>query len=107
MLVGFGGSRRGVGFAAGAFAAAAIASGLATSTAAAEKPPKRLYACVTEEYNTLNLSSRRADCPRGQFKISWVANGRKGARGPQGEPGPAGPAGANGATGPQGPAGPA
>jgi hypothetical protein len=60
---------------------------------------------VTEQYNTLNLSSRRAECPRGQFKISWVANGRKGPRGPQGEPGPVGPAGAKGDTGPQGPAG--
>jgi hypothetical protein len=67
----------------------------------------RLYACVTAQFKTLNLSSAKARCPDGQQKISWRI---KGERGPQGGRGPkgsggAGPAGPKGDTGAQGPKG--
>ena len=89
-------------------------------TGAAEK---RLYACVTERFKTLNLTTADGGCPRGQDKISWSAAGRRGARGGAGRPGNtgargavgpagatgpagvAGPKGADGARGPEGPAG--
>jgi hypothetical protein len=61
--------------------------------------PKRVYACVTSTYGTLNLSNATRACPNGQKKISWDANGKRGARGP------AGPAGNNGAAGATGPTG--
>lgn len=84
----------------------------------------RLYACVTGNYGTLNLTSAGARCPLGQHKISWGsgtrgpagragvagepgAAGASGAKGDAGAVGAAGPAGATGAPGPStGPAGP-
>ncbi len=72
---------------------------------------KKLYACVTSKYSTLNLTTAGRACPRGQDKISWNESGPRGAtgvagpagsagaRGPQGETGPAGPQGAEGARG--------
>lgn len=89
----------------------------ATTDASAARRPAKLYACVTEAYNTLNLSTKDARCPAGQFKVSWSIEpsrgppGRPGRRGPAGPTGAAGPQGAQGpqgpqgATGPQGPAG--
>lgn len=68
--------------------------------------PGRLYACVTQAYHTLNLSSASGVCPRGQSKISWNRVGQRGARGPRGTIGSAGPPGSSGATGPAGPLGP-
>jgi hypothetical protein len=82
--------------------------------------PKTLYACVTKEFGTLNLSTAGASCPKGERKISWNTAGHRGAAGkrgakgatgdtgttgPQGDPGGRGPAGPKGDTGPQGPAG--
>ena len=57
---------------AGVLVAATLAASAQAAQAAAA--PKRLYACVTERFNTLNLSSRKARCPEGQFKISWKVN---------------------------------
>jgi collagen triple helix repeat protein len=65
----------------------------------------RFYACVTQAFHTLNLTSASAACPRGQFKISWNRTGQRGARGPLGPMGSSGPSGSNGAGGPQGPKG--
>ncbi|HYI79537.1 MAG TPA: hypothetical protein VEW67_01595 [Thermoleophilaceae bacterium] len=84
-----------------------------TQQAATSSSGKKIYACVTERYKTLNLTTAGAECPRGQKKISWTAAGKPGARGPAGKRGPAGargavgPKGADGATGPAGAAGPA
>ena len=112
------------------FAALLLLSGTAFAVVRAPggNKPKRIYACVTARYQTLNLANARRRCPNGQHKISWnqagVA-GRPGARGPAGlrgatgitgqtgPPGVAGPAGpkgdpgAKGDTGTPGPAGPA
>ncbi len=92
----------------------------AASGASAARRPTKLYACVTETYNTLNLTTANARCPEGQVKVAWsiVSSrgvpgrpGRPGRAGPQGPAGPrgadgaAGPRGADGAPGPQGPAG--
>src|SRR6185437_15833092 len=96
-----------------AFAAVAVAAGVsyaATSGFAGHARSAsggRLYACVTAQFKTLNLSSAKARCPDGQQKISWRI---KGERGPQGGRGPkgsggAGPAGPKGDTGAQGPKG--
>lgn len=92
----------------------AVAGALASAPAAdAASAPRRLYACVTAAYNTLNLTTRTARCPSGQFKISWDVSGRAGERGPRGARGAPGrngrdgAPGRDGATGPQGPAGPA
>jgi hypothetical protein len=65
----------------------------------------RFYACVTQAFHTLNLTSASATCPRGQYKISWNRTGQRGARGPLGPKGSPGPSGSNGASGPQGPKG--
>ncbi|HST38950.1 MAG TPA: hypothetical protein VLK58_05560 [Conexibacter sp.] len=86
---------------------------LAAPPAAADA---RLYACVTSDFKTLNLTTRGGRCEAGQQKISWAIEGPRGktgprgARGATGKTGAAGPQGAKGetgATGPQGPAGPA
>jgi hypothetical protein len=81
----------------------------------------KLYACVTNQYGTLNLITKGAHCPDGQHKISWNVQGLRGPQGPKGAPGTAGDkgaagqngasgatgtAGSAGATGPTGPAGP-
>jgi hypothetical protein len=68
-----------------------------------------MYACVTARHKTLNLSSRSANCPRGQRKIAWNLpgdKGRAGSAGPAGVAGAAGAPGSAGATGAQGPVGP-
>jgi Collagen triple helix repeat (20 copies) len=68
----------------------------------------KLYACVTVQFKTLNLSSARATCPGGEQKISWNIKGERGQRGPrgaQGSTGPQGLKGDTGATGAQGPKG--
>jgi hypothetical protein len=66
---------------------------------------RRFYACVTQAFHTLNLTSASAACPRGQYKISWNRTGQRGARGPLGQTGSPGASGSNGASGPQGPKG--
>ncbi len=84
-----------------------------TQQAATSSSGKKIYACVTERYKTLNLTTAGAECPHGQKKISWNAAGKPGARGPAGKRGAAGatgavgPKGADGGTGPAGGAGPA
>lgn len=78
-----------------------------------DKPAKsssqvRYFACVTREYNTLNLTTRSAGCPRGEYMIAWNRTGPRGARGirgPRGRQGARGPVGQNGPTGATGPAG--
>lgn len=92
---------------------AAVALGGASMAVAAAGPGAgaggtgtRIYACVTERFSTLNLSSAAARCPSGQRKISWSSTGKKGARGARGARGAAGTAGAAGADGPVGPVGP-
>jgi hypothetical protein len=70
----------------------------------------RLYACVTKNYKTLNLTTRYAPCPRGQRKISWNVQGppgQKGSAGSAGDAGSSGAAGPQGVPGPVGPVGPA
>ncbi len=91
----------------GMAAAALLLAGVSDATAA--RQPAKLYACVTEAFSTLNLSTKDARCPAGQLKVSWSVEGGRGAPGPRGRRGPrgaAGPTGPQGATGPQGPAGP-
>lgn len=79
-----------------------------TATAQAAAPPKRLYACVTERYSTLNLATKKAKCPAGQTKISWqVEGGKHGKPGKPGNPGSPGAPGAPGAPGDPGAPGPA
>jgi hypothetical protein len=87
----------------------------AVSAEAAQKS-SRLYACVTAQFNTLNLSTKKAKCPAGQFKISWNVRGMRGKQGKPGDPGspgapgtPGNPGapGTPGAPGEQGPVGPA
>jgi len=81
----------------------AVADRVATS----QKKETRIYACVTNDFGTLNLSSAKVRCPQGQRKISWNAEGQEGARGPAGRPGRAGARGPAGPAGPKGDAGPA
>jgi hypothetical protein len=65
----------------------------------------RLYACVTQTFHTLNLTSASGVCPRGQDKISWNQVGRRGPGGRRGATGSRGPKGIMGATGMIGPKG--
>lgn len=90
---------------------AVVALGGTTLAVAASKPTasggtsSRIYACVTEEHNTLNVTTASRKCPDGQRKISWSSKGRKGDRGARGAagqdgaPGTAGAPGTNGAPG--------
>lgn len=71
----------------------------------AAKPPSRLYACVTKNFKTLNLSTRQGRCPSGQRKVSWRTEGARGAKGARGLQGVAGAVGAPGETGAKGDAG--
>jgi hypothetical protein len=76
----------------------------------AQKGAKTYYACVTERYHTLNLSTKAGKCATGERKISFSAQGPAGAAGKsglRGDAGPAGPAGAAGAKGADGEIGPA
>jgi Collagen triple helix repeat (20 copies) len=85
-----------------AFAALFLVLGSASYAVAAQSGPpaqKRIYACVTHEYSTLNLSSAEHGCPAGQHKISWAAEAKAGARGPAGPVGKTGGQGATGTTG--------
>ncbi|HEY4277461.1 MAG TPA: collagen-like protein [Conexibacter sp.] len=78
---------------------------------------QRMYACVTAEHRTLNLTTAGGRCPSGQRKVSWQIQsgadlggrrgpaGRRGARGEAGAPGARGENGAPGARGENGPAG--
>jgi len=109
--------------AAGSAYAAGAGPHPGAGAARSARPPARLYACVTGDFHTLNLTTRGARCPDGQAKIAWNVRGVRGPAGrrgkagaagphgdtgpagPQGERGPAGPQGATGATGPQGPQG--
>lgn len=71
---------------------------------------KKIYACIAGDFKTLNLTTRRARCPRGQQKISWNVvgeSGKPGAKGSPGSHGVSGTQGAQGAQGAQGPQGPA
>jgi hypothetical protein len=89
----------------------------AVSGTAGRKPAK-YYACVTQQFKTLNLTTKAARCPNGERKIAFNAKGKRGARGrtgpagaggpvgPKGDAGGPGPQGAIGPTGPTGPAGP-
>ncbi len=63
------------------------------------------YACVTERYGTLNLTTKNARCPDNQRKIKLTSEGQRGKRGSRGRSGAAGPAGAPGVPGPVGPVG--
>ena len=104
----FAGSTRSLRRAAVALALVAALGAAAASTAQAAAPPKRIYACVTKRFNTLNLTTRQATCPKGQMKISWSrhgAKGKPGAPGDKGDPGAPGANGAPGAPGEQGPPG--
>ena len=83
-----------------------LATLAAVGTARAQAPQKKIYACVTAAFNTLNLSTRTGACKPGEFKVSWSVEGAPGPRGPEGDPGPRGAAGRTGRTGPAGPAGP-
>ncbi|MBK5233186.1 MAG: tail fiber domain-containing protein [Thermoleophilia bacterium] len=90
------------------FAFAPDAGAAETSTDAgisASSKPHRIYACVTRTFKTLNRSSKKGRCRRGETKISWNARGRRGKKGAQGRQGPAGvrgPQGAKGAAGARG-----
>lgn len=75
------------------------------SVANAATPTTRIYACVTKAYKTLNLTTRNTTCPRGQRKVSWAANGRRGAKGASGVKGADGAKGADGTNGAKGDAG--
>lgn len=87
----------------------ALTCALAALPAAAQAAPapRRIYACVTEAYNTLNLTTRNGRCEPGQTKVSWSVAGVPGPRGPKGERGARGATGPAGPKGDQGPIGPA
>ncbi len=92
-----------------AFAPEADAAETATDAGiSASSKPHPIYACVTVKFGTLNRSSKRGRCRRGETKISWNAKGRRGKKGPRGQQGPAGargPQGAKGSAGARGPSG--
>lgn len=69
------------------------------TTGSAAQSSKKLYACVTSDYSTLNLTTPERGCPRGQRKISWNESGPRGARGAAGAAGKTGARGATGAAG--------
>lgn len=116
----------------GLVAVAVVMAGMLAASAVAVVGSKNslakgtIYACVTNDFGTLNLSPARARCPAGQRKIAWNARGKRGARGPRGKlgrrgtagkvgaagvkgangtPGDAGANGSNGSVGPTGPSG--
>jgi hypothetical protein len=98
------------------FLPGALGGALAALPAAAQAAPRRIYACVTQDFRTLNQTTENARCPAGQPKIFWNVvgetgpsgpRGPRGSRGARGAPGSDGAPGRDGAPGPQGPAGPA
>ncbi len=93
-----------------ALAGTAFAASGGVTAIASKHAKARIYACVTEQFGTLNLTTANAHCPHGERKISWNAKGPRGVRGhrgPAGADGPAGAAGEQGPAGPQGETGPA
>ena len=56
----------------------------AATTASTATSGNQIYACVTNQFKTLNLSSKSAPCPDGQRKISWNQKGVRGAPGAKG-----------------------
>jgi hypothetical protein len=74
-----------------AFAALFLLLGSAAYAAADQvttrAAPKKIYACAAGDHPTLNLTTAKRTCPRGQHKISWNAAGRPGTRGPVGSTG--------------------
>lgn len=96
-----------------ALLAAAIVAGAGYAAGGGLNPARtaqvgRVYACVTQRFATLNLSSATGVCAGGERKISWNAGGTRGPRGAlglrgqSGHPGASGQAGPTGKTGPQG-----
>jgi hypothetical protein len=77
-----------------------------TQKATTSSSKKKVYACVTDQYKTLNLTTASGKCPQGQNKISLSgARGPRGSKGATGATGPQGATGSSGTTGPPGPAG--
>lgn len=101
--------------ATGAIVAAILTTGtVAIASSKSAFPKGTIYACVTNDFGTLNLSSARAKCPAGQRKIAWNVRGKRGVRGVRGamgrpgaagQPGPAGAQGSAGQAGARGPVG--
>lgn len=87
------------------FSLVAIAALGAVSAMPASAQSTRIYACVTNLYGTLNLTTKSATCPDGQQKVSWNVRGLRGPRGAKGAPGPTGPKGQPGKSGQAGQAG--
>jgi Collagen triple helix repeat (20 copies) len=83
----------------------AVASLAATPTAQAATHVTRLYACVTQNFKTLNLTTKLRHCHAGETKISWNVQGPTGPAGSSGQDGSAGDNGAPGAPGATGPSG--
>ena len=75
------------------------AGGGVTALTGRHSATTQIYACVTNRYGTLNLTTAQARCPHGERKISWGAVGPRGLRGATGADGATG---AHGAAGPQG-----
>lgn len=86
----------------GLLAALFLLVGASSALAASPSASTQLYACVTGQFGTLNLTTKSAKCPEGQQKITWNVKGMRGERGPKGERGAQGPAGKQGAAGPAG-----
>jgi BclB C-terminal domain-containing protein len=81
---------------------------LAAAPAALASGPPAHYACVTQRFHTLHLTTAKASCPPGQRKIVLSLRGprgRRGARGPKGATGATGATGLQGVTGATGAAG--
>lgn len=79
--------------------AAGTASAASKGSTSTARQPAVLYACVTSGYKTLNMSTKSARCPSGQFKVAWNTSGRRGAAGADGDKGSPGANGAAGAPG--------
>ncbi len=92
--------------AAGTSVAVALPAGAATAG--------KIYACYSDSTKKLFYLNypKAKNCPAGQTRLSWNAQGpqgpqgNRGARGPQGSAGPRGPKGSAGPQGPMGSAGP-
>lgn len=66
----------------------------------------KIYVCVAGSFKTLNLTTKKKRCPRGQQKVSWNVVGEPGKPGAKGSPGSNGSSGANGVPGSPGTPGP-
>jgi len=84
---------------------------VAAPAAQAATSKVKLYACVTKNYKTLNLTTASRKCPAGETKVSWNVAGPAGSKGANGKngnngkDGATGPAGAKGDKGGKGDAG--